>query len=359
LLPTAILFGDGDQDERRVMWVDSIQIRAGKLSDAEMAALGGPSGSGVPVAIPQTDVTGQWDFNRGNLAATVGKPLQYFDGPAGLTFSGTQFGTCSALGVPLINGVDAPIMRVPGDLNRNIGYIMEHLIAPNGGGNRVNQFTLIMDIMVDTAGPGAASLLQVSSLNNTDDGDLFWQDNNFGQGGSGYIGTGAFIPAVWHRVCAAYNEAAVPPVVTKYVDGIFQDDWTANQGLDNPRRALQPTAILFADGDQDERRVMWVNSVQIRSVALSKGEMAALGGPSGAGIPANIVVPVPPSEARLTLNRSGNMLTITWPIDVAGYTLQGTPNLTTPNWQPVGGVVANCVKVPSASGMRFFRLIKP
>src|SRR5262249_36885810 len=36
-------------------------------------------------------ITGQWDFNNGNLAATVGKDLQYFDGPAGQTAGLTKF----------------------------------------------------------------------------------------------------------------------------------------------------------------------------------------------------------------------------------------------------------------------------
>ena len=71
-----------------------------------------------------------------------------------------------------------------------------------------------MDIMVDTSGPGAASLLQISDpVNNADDGDLFWQGNNFGQGTGGYNGTGAFTAGAWHRIAAAYNEAAATPVV--------------------------------------------------------------------------------------------------------------------------------------------------
>ena len=166
---------------------------------------------------------------------------------------------------------------------------MAHGIAPNGGGTKVNQYTLIMDVFVDTSGGGTASLLNIgASLNNTDDGDLFWQGSNFGQGTGGYNGTGQFTAGDWHRVVAAYDEAANPPVVTKYVDGIKQDDWTANQGLDNDRRAMQPTAILFGDGDQDERRTMWVNSIQIRAGKLSDAEMVALGGPEACGIPATI-----------------------------------------------------------------------
>ena len=79
--------------------------------------------------------------------------------------------------------------------------------------------------------------------------------------------------------------AATPPVVTKYVDGIKQDDWTANQGLDAARRALQPTAILFGDGDQAERREMFVNSIQVRAGKLSDAECFAPGGPPASGIP--------------------------------------------------------------------------
>ena len=251
LQPTAVLFGDGDQDERRKMWVNSIQIRAGKISDAEAVVLGGPSATGIPTTLPAVNVAGQWDFEFGDLGATIGAPLKYLDGAGGLTETGTQYALTTDLGIPDIQGKPAKVMEVPGDLSNKIGYIMEHRIAPNGGGTKVNQYTLIMDILVDTSGPGAASLFQVSSVNNTDDGDLFWQGNNFGQGTDGYIGAGTFTAGEWHRVAAAYDEAAKTPVVTKYVDGIKQHDWTANQGLDNPRRAMQPTAILFGDGDQE------------------------------------------------------------------------------------------------------------
>src|SRR5206468_1676263 len=117
---------------------------------------------------------------------------------------------------------------------------------------------------------------------------------------------------------AAYNEAAAPPVVVKYVDGIFQDNWTANQGLDNPRRALQPTAILFADGDQDERRIMYVKSVQIRSGPLSGPQMAALAGPQASGIP--VVVPLEASP-EICFGRSADRLVLLWSLSSHGFTL--------------------------------------
>ncbi len=360
LLPLAVLFGDGDQDERRAMYLNSIQIRGRKMSDAELAALGGPSAAGIPVASPVSNVTGQWDFNNNSLAASVGKALDYvdptYDGPNGSAADKTQFGTTTSFGIADIDGQPANVVRVPGDLTRQLGYIMPHGIAPNGGGQRVNQYTIIFDIYVETTGAGAASLLQTSSTNNAlgDDGDLFWQGNNFGQGGGGYNGTGQFTAGAWHRVAAAYDMAATPPVVVKYVDGIFQDNWTANQGLDAVRRSLLPTAVLFGDGDQDERRVMYVNSVQIRSAPLTGAELVALGGPSATGIPIAI-----PGDAtpRLSVSKLGSRLLILWDPSATGWTLEYTDDLNSGIWLPVDGATSNSAVV-TPSGAAFYRLTK-
>ncbi len=362
--PVAWLFADGTpSDERRKFWVKSVQIRSSKLTDAEIVALGGPSASGIPVATPFTSVAGQWDFVGGDLSATIGKPLEYldptFDGPGAVnsTISAiTAFDTTTNFGIDPINGVDTKVMHVPGDLDARMGYAMTHGIAPNGGGTKVNQYTLLMDVYVATTGPGAASLWRVAPTG-ASDGDLFWQGNNFGQGGNGYKGKGTFTPGAWHRVIAAYNEAATPPVVTKYVDGIFQDDWTANQGLDAPRRAMNPVAYLFADGTPtDERREMWVSSVQIRAGALSKADMESLGGPSGTKIPT--VIPKVTGPA-LKIQGTGSSLTILWPVSETGYTLESNSSLTNPTgWTAVSGVVNNSVTVSTTSGSVYYRLRK-
>ena len=176
-------------------------------------------------------VRGQWDFEQGDLAATVGTPLEYFDGVGGQTEQKTQFGTTTSFGIPDIAGQSARVMKVPGDLSNKIGYIMRHGIAPNGGGTKVNQYTLIYDVMVaEAASPGAASMIQIDDLNNTSDGDLFWQGSNFGQGQGGYVGTTNFTAGAWHRVAMAVDLAAQPSVITKFVDGVKQDDWKTDSG---------------------------------------------------------------------------------------------------------------------------------
>jgi hypothetical protein len=363
LLPTAILFADGDQDERRKLWVNAVQIRAGKLSDAQIVLLGGPSADGIPVVIPESTVTGQWDFDYKDLGPSVGKALQYFNGATGVDRFGVEFayayGTTTELGVENIDGQEAKVIEIPGNLDRSIGLIMDHGIKPNGGGTRVNQYTLIMDLFLDTSGPGAASLLQTSSLANTDDGDLFWQGNNFGQGGGdGYAGKGTFTAGAWHRVVAAYDEAAKPPVVVKYVDGIYQDDWTDNQGLDAVRRAMQPTALLFADGDQDERRKMWVNSVQVRAGRLSNAEIESLGGPTASGIPVRLAVAPPTVPPTLSIVRTGTSVTVSWPVAETGFTLESNATLGSAGWATVAGVANNSVTLPAGTGNLYLRLRK-
>ncbi|MBI3414206.1 MAG: hypothetical protein HY043_02620 [Verrucomicrobia bacterium] len=183
-------------------------------------------------------------------------------------------------------------LAVPGDnwleyigSHQKIGYTMRHGITPNGGGKLVNQYTLIMDVLVDTNGAPAASMLQVHSPANHQEGDLFWQDDNFGDGrADGFKGAGTFTAGAWHRVALAVDLAAKPPVATKFVDGIKQDDWPQKR-IDHPNRALRDFAILFGSGDQDDYRAWYVNSVQIRSGKMTDAELTALGGPQAKGIP--------------------------------------------------------------------------
>lgn len=294
-------------------------------------------------------VTGQWDFNRGDLSATIGTPLAFF---SEATRQSTQFGTTRDFGLPDIGGQPALVMAVPGDVSRDIGYVMTHGIAPNGGGTLVNQYTLIMDIYVAPEGPGAAALLQIDSLDNTNDGDLFWQGNNFGQGTDGYHGTGQFTAGEWHRIAIAYDMAAVPPVAVKYVDGIKQDEWTANQSLDNPRRALPPTVILFADGDQDERRALYVNSIQLHHRALSPAELEALGGPQAVGLPL-LLPPTEPELPQLHFGHGQSDFLLLWDAAVTGWVLERSTDLRT--WTPVPGVTHNYALL-NDPGPAFYRL---
>src|SRR5687767_2599064 len=102
------------------------------------------------VAIPGLALaqpTGQWDFNNGNLAATVGDPLGYLDGPGGQTAQNTQFGSTTSFGIPDIGGQAPLVMKFPANTNANLGYSIPTPVAANGGGNFVNDWTLLMDVL--------------------------------------------------------------------------------------------------------------------------------------------------------------------------------------------------------------------
>jgi len=60
-------------------------------------------------------ITGQWDFNNPSnpLGATVGAPLEFFDGPGGETDLNTRTGTTTSLGVPDVGGEPAGVMIFP------------------------------------------------------------------------------------------------------------------------------------------------------------------------------------------------------------------------------------------------------
>ncbi len=358
----AVLFGDGDRDERGTCFVSSIQVRAGKMTDGQLAALGGPKASGIPIATPDTTVSGQWDFERGTLAPTVGRPLEFFDGAAGQTFAQTQFGTTTSFGIPDIAGRPATVMKVPGNTGAGadqLGYIMRHGIGANGGGSRVNQYTLTMDLYWDSVPPGFASFLNCD-LSNTSDGDFFFRvaDGGFGQGTGGYEGATRMNLQTWHRVSFAVDMAANPPVVTKFLDGVkHADQFAPNNQLDGPRRAMEVNgAVLFGDGDRDERGNCYVSSIQVRAGKLSDGQLAALGSPAATGIPVVVSAPQPVS---VQVSRAGAAVRVSWSATAAGYILQASPSLSAPDWQTVPGVTGNSADLPASGNYRFFRLIKP
>ena len=159
-------------------------------------------------------VTGQWDFSNG-LAATFGNDLEYADGPNGTTAEGTEFGTTTDFGIPDIDGSPADVMCVPEDPGRDIGYLLDHGIAPNGGGEYVNRYTLLMDV-IQVGGGGASAIIQMSPNKNPSDATYFWQGDNMGQGQGGYIGDGTFLPDEWHRIGFAVDLAGDEAVITKW-----------------------------------------------------------------------------------------------------------------------------------------------
>lgn len=231
--------------------------------------------------------TGQWDFNNGNLDATVGAALSYLDGAGGQTSQGTQFGSTATFGIPNIGGQPALVMKFPANTNAALGYSMPTPPAANGGGGFVNDWTLIMDVLFPAESSGKwRGLIETDGRLIAEDDDLFINTSNqLGIGGRYF---GSVLPNTWHRI--GFVVQADANKLSFYIDGVPVGSRDAgNAAALDGRWALAPaaTAELFNDND-GEAAGGYVNSIQLRDVALSADQMRALGGPTAAGIPSTL-----------------------------------------------------------------------
>lgn len=304
--------------------------------------------------------TGHWDFNDGSLKATRGGDLEFGDGATGELSALTEFGTTTSFGIPDIKGEPAKVMKHARPIQPGLthpGYLIKHGIMPNGGGIKVNQWTLLMDVFFpDPQEGGFSSLIETEDV--ATGGDLFVRWNSIagpGTGGIGiagqYTGDGRTRMNVgqWQRLAIVVDLTASPPVLGKFIDGVkFQDQGLTPPQLDG-RYALGPTARLFAD-DDNEVNTFYVNSIQVRDGKMTDDEIAALGAPTADGIP------LPTQGVSLAYTRTGNSLQISWPASATGFVLERTATLQNPAWKPVPGVANNMVTITLGGTSQFYRL---
>jgi hypothetical protein len=240
-------------------------------------------------------ITGQWDFERGDLSATIGSPLQYWGGSGGASRQACEFGSTTSFGISDIANRPARVLRFHGAATRDVGLLLTHGALPNGGGNvtGVNQWTLIMDLLVPNSLDEPWLALLQTDLNNTSDTDFCVNFVNkiggigiLGQyGGEG--GNGGILPQRWHRVAVVVD--ATTSTMEKYIDGsLFAMQELSDSQL-NGRYSLPPKALLLAD-DNGESQEAYFNSIQIRNYLMSSDEVRALGGATAQGISTNASV---------------------------------------------------------------------
>jgi hypothetical protein len=228
---------------------------------------------------------GQWDFDSTSLAATVGSAMTYLDGPGGATATQTAFGSSATFGIALIQGTNAGVMKFPA-CTQPMGFGMPTPAGGNGGGSLVNDYTLILDVLYPAASSGSAR-----PIIQTDDG-ILTPAADFVINASSQIGSaeGPFFGQIqsdtWHRIGFVVQGSLQQ--IRFYIDGAFVGTRSIPEPYDS-RFALSPSGIvgLFNNNNADAA-TGYVNSVQVRDVVLTPGQMAAMGGPSAAGIPQEI-----------------------------------------------------------------------
>jgi len=132
-----------------------------KMNMTTLKTLVATSLSLVCLASLRAEITGQWDFEN-DLSATVGNDLEYYDDVDGPTEQETKFGTTATFGIPGIDGAVASVMKTAKNSSYTMGYLIRPDLPGNGGGDLVNQWSLVMDLLYPVESSGKArAILQI------------------------------------------------------------------------------------------------------------------------------------------------------------------------------------------------------
>jgi len=197
-------------------------------------------------------LAGHWTFNNPNnlTGAVVGKDL-------------ILYGSHTA--------VEGP-SDTSGAVRIGVGsyYKAEHGIAPNGGGTRVNNYTIVMDIKIPAIGKWY-SIYQTDTTNSNDCDCFITKHGVMGISPTGYAPS-VFIPEEWYRIAISVSNGKRHDY---YIDG--KKLFAGTPGGVDGRFSLKSKVLFFADEDEEDYAID-VADIKIFSRDLSDAEIKELGG---------------------------------------------------------------------------------
>ena len=193
-----------------------------------------------------------------------------FDQPGTLTGAESGFGVSLALNGNHISAAGPSAEN--GAVRIGVGsyYILTHGIAPNGGGTKVNEYSLQFDFKVTEL--GAWRCFFQTTVNNAGDGDFFINPSgNIGVAAVGYSGL-TLNPNEWYRLLISVKNGSY---FTVYLDGKLLTQGTI-QSVDG-RFSLENQLLIFADEDGEDG-TMDCAELAIWDKPLTAEEALQLGG---------------------------------------------------------------------------------
>ena len=235
-----------------------------------------------------------WNFGEGDLSALHGEDMEYMEDGEVSTADLVQFGATDALGISPIKEEIANVIKI-GKLDPDQGLIAPLTEDSNGGGDTINNWTAVMDVLIPSGSAGKKqSLIELVSdefVAGAADAEFYIGANN----GIGAVGLeyGSLTPEKWHRIVIVVNIEEL--WANFYIDGIKVGEVTFPDDSLDGRWSLDTLfdmkMTLFND-DNNESEEIFVNSIQIRYEPLNSGQVLALGTATAAGIPKKLP-PVP------------------------------------------------------------------
>ncbi|MBK7499110.1 MAG: T9SS type A sorting domain-containing protein [Ignavibacteriales bacterium] len=283
---------------------------------------------------------GWWSFdNASNLTAAV--PGYGTD----LVLTGTH----TAVAGPTVG--NGAISIGPGSY-----YTATHGIAPNGGGTKVNQYTLMFDFKVAQALGMWHNFFQTDPLVTANDGEYFIRSTT---GAMGTLDLGYTTPFVvadntWYRLILSVENGNY---FKAYIDGQLVFDHNVRP-VDDVRYSLASVIHLLGDDDGDDGLIE-IAEIAIWNTPLSAAAIASLGA-------VGTVLPVELTSFAATQS-SGNIL-LQWStateLNNNGFEIQRKDQQT--DWRVIGFVKGNgtttntqnysFVDVPENTGTISYRL---
>ncbi|HNQ88729.1 MAG TPA: alkaline phosphatase family protein [Verrucomicrobiota bacterium] len=324
--------------------------RQGVYAVHVMNAVGSALTAGAALEVYAPRVTGQWDFNGGDLRATVGADLEY----RGDAASRTTFEAMPIAGSP------ARVMAF-GTHGVEAGYRMRHGARPNGGGRFVNQYTLVLDLMFPSSSTDRwRALVQTDPFNHRDNdadlciGDAFTLPDPNGVGAEGAY-HGPIAPDAWHRVALAVDLTAPPAQrLTKCVNGLRVGTQPLAEGVDG-RHSLGPAVLLFTTGRGagEGTQPGFVNSIQFVDGWLPESALLEFGTAAASGLPSGDALP---RLASFSFGEGG--LSFTWEGGEPPFQVEHAAGLSSAAWTESGGPTTNRMAVVQPAGATLFYRVR-
>ncbi len=149
-------------------------------------------------------------------------------------------------------------------------YKMQHQISANGGGSKVNEYTLQFDFKIPAN--GVWHTFFQTDINNSNDGDFFINTSgNIGVAAVGY-GTYQIIPGEWYRLIVSVKNGSH---FTYYLDGELVINGNV-QAIDD-RFSLENLLLIFADDDGEDSDII-CSELAVWDQPLTAEQAAELGG---------------------------------------------------------------------------------